>query len=190
MNSTAYYGHSGINNGTAPITAGVGPGHWATEPAPNGASGWVEVWHSDGPVAPTHYYAQKSKKDISEHGIDENVHDFASDAVDVLKWPRVDGQYKPNGTGANGWGDLGKNDMNSTAYYGNSSIANPTPAYGPGVGPGHYEQRPAPNGASGWVQEWISDAPPPTQSHYYAQTSKKDISEHGSDENVHDFASE
>ena len=57
MNSTAYYGHSGINNGTAPITAGVGPGHWATEPAPNGASGWVEVWYSDGPVAPTHYYA-------------------------------------------------------------------------------------------------------------------------------------
>lgn len=110
----------------------------------------------------THYYAQKDKKDISEHGIDENVHDFAADCVDVLKHTRNDEHYDNNGKGAKGWGDLGKNDMNSTGYYNANGIAQPyTPGYGQ-----------------------------PANTHYYAQKDRKDISEHGIDENVHDFASD
>jgi hypothetical protein len=48
----------------------------------------------DGPTP-----SRRTKKDISENGIDEEVHGFANGMTETLNWPRVNDPYAPNGSG-------------------------------------------------------------------------------------------
>lgn len=66
----------------------------------------VSVLETPKATAHSTYYAQKNKKDIGENGIEENVHEFATDAIsNPLKHVRKEDQYAPNGSAANGWGN-------------------------------------------------------------------------------------
>jgi len=63
-------------------------------------------------------YASKNKKDISENGIEPNVHRFASDNVDVLPNRFQSDAYAMNGQGAGGWGSVeDSRAANDNGYY-------------------------------------------------------------------------
>jgi len=44
--------------------------------------------------------SQKSGNDISENGIDENVHWFANPETETLNWPRRESPFDYNGSGS------------------------------------------------------------------------------------------
>lgn len=62
---------------------------------------WVYRYTHDNTSSTTQWHAQISRKpDISEKKMDEEVHGFASDNVDVLPTRFQADQYAPNGSGS------------------------------------------------------------------------------------------
>jgi hypothetical protein len=56
-------------------------------------------YNGSGPKAHKSSLMQKNQDDISEKGIDENVHWFANPLTETLNWPRRDSPYDYNGSG-------------------------------------------------------------------------------------------
>jgi len=68
--------------------------NWPRKEAPFTSNG-------SGPAAfpPTAGLSQHRRNDISEKGIDENVHWFANPNTETLNWPRKEAPFTSNGSG-------------------------------------------------------------------------------------------
>merc|ERR1740117_731815 len=66
---------------------------------------------------------QKKKKDINEAKMDEEVHGFASDNVDVLPTRFQGDAYAMNGQGGNGWGSVEDSHAANYNRYGYTNYA-------------------------------------------------------------------
>jgi hypothetical protein len=115
----------------------------------------------------------KGRKDISEKGIDENVHWFANPNTETLNWKRSEEAFVPNGSNPKAFKLHQKNDISEKGIDENVQwFANPNTET---LNWKRSEEAFVPNGSN------------PKAFKLY-QRSKNDISEKGIDEDVHDFA--
>jgi hypothetical protein len=146
---------------------------------------WVYEYSKENTSSQTQWHAQKSRKDIAEPKMDEEVHGFASDNVDVLPATRRDNeQYAYNGSGPSafppqafikrGKKDIAEPGMEPNVHWFASDQVDVLPA--------------TRRDNEQYDYNGTSDKAFPPQA--FIKRGKKDIAEPGMEPNVHWFASD